>query len=181
MNNIRSFSNHSPVLADGAYIDPAATVIGKVSIGQDSSVWPGAVVRGDVNRISIGARSSVQDGSIVHVSRPKPGLPEGYPTIIEDEVTIGHGVVLHGCTIASQVLVGNRAVVMDGVHVESLVIIGANALVPPGKRLQSGYLYIGSPCKQARPLTDEERAHFRVSADNYVRLKETYLGMESDS
>lgn len=175
MPNIRPFGDHSPQLAEAVYIDPAATVIGKVSIGEHSSIWPGAILRGDVNHIVIGARSNVQDGSIIHVSRPTDKTPGGYPTLLEDEVTIGHGVVLHGCTIASQVLVGNRAVVMDGARLDRHVMVGANALVPPGKHLHSGYLYIGSPCKQARPLSDAERAGLAVSAENYVQLKNAYL------
>lgn len=176
MLNIRAFGEHRPTLEEGVYIDPAATVIGKVRMGAHSSVWPGAILRGDVNRIVIGARSNIQDGSIVHVSRPRSNAPEGYPTLLEEEVTIGHGVVLHGCVIGPQVLVGNRAVVMDGVVVERHVMIGANALVPPGKHLQSGYLYIGSPCKQARALSSEEIAGLATSASNYVALKDSYLG-----
>lgn len=176
MSNIRAFAEHSPTIAEGVYVDPAATVIGKVSLGAQVSVWPGAILRGDVNRIEVGARSNIQDGSIVHVSRPRTNTPDGYPTLLAEEVTIGHGVVLHGCIIDAQVLVGNRAVVMDGAHIESRVMIGANTLVPPGKRLQSGYLYMGSPCRQARPLTDSELAGLAVSAENYVQLKNIYLG-----
>ncbi|MGB5323970.1 MAG: gamma carbonic anhydrase family protein [Pseudomonadales bacterium] len=175
MPNIRPFGDHSPLLASAVYVDPAATVIGRVSIGEHSSVWPGAILRGDVNRIVIGARSNVQDGSIIHVSRPTSETPDGYPTLLEDEVTIGHGVVLHGCTVASQVLIGNRAVVMDGARLDRHVMVGANALVPPGKHLQSGYLYIGSPCKQVRALSDTEIASLAVSAENYVQLKNAYL------
>ncbi|NNL57572.1 MAG: gamma carbonic anhydrase family protein, partial [Pseudomonadales bacterium] len=100
MTNLRNYREHRPQLQQGVYIDPAATVIGKVQLDADSSVWPRAVLRGDVNHIAIGARSNIQDGCIVHVSRPKPGLPEGHPTQIGDDVTIGHGVILHGCTIA---------------------------------------------------------------------------------
>ncbi|MBT8140488.1 MAG: gamma carbonic anhydrase family protein [Gammaproteobacteria bacterium] len=174
MPNIRAFGQHSPSLAPDVYIDPAATVIGKVELGQQASVWPGAILRGDVNRIAVGARSNIQDGSIIHVSRPTAKQAEGYPTLLDDEVTIGHGVVLHGCRIESQVLVGNRAVVMDGAILQRHVMVGANALVPPGKLLQSGYLYIGSPCKQARPLSDAEIAGLATSANNYVELGKQY-------
>ena len=175
MKNLRNYQEHRPQLEQRVYIDPAATVIGKVQLGADSSVWPRAVLRGDVNRIAIGARSNVQDGCIVHVSRPKPGLPEGHATQIGEDVTIGHGVILHGCTIRNCVLVGNGAIVMDGATIESDVIVAAGALVPPGKTLHSGYLYVGSPCKQARPLSEQERQELVVSADNYVRLKNDYM------
>ncbi|NNC55040.1 MAG: gamma carbonic anhydrase family protein [Pseudomonadales bacterium] len=174
MTNIRAFGEHSPTVAQDAYIDAAATVIGKVVVNAQASVWPGAIVRGDVNHIVIGARSNVQDGSIIHVSRPTSTQPAGHPTTLDEEVTIGHGVVLHGCHIQSQALVGNRAVVMDGAVLEKHIIVGANALVPPGKHLQSGYLYIGSPCKQARPLSDSEIAGLATSASNYIALAAQY-------
>ena len=178
MQNLRKYRNHSPLLGERVYVDACATVIGCVKLGDDSSVWPRTVIRGDVNRVEIGARSNIQDGCIIHVSRPTPGLPQGWPTLLDDEVTIGHGVILHGCKISSRVLVGNAAVVMDGAEINENVIVGACALVPPGKKLASGFLYIGSPCKQARRLTDAEMAGLAVSADNYVRLKDEYLTQE---
>lgn len=175
MINIRAYKGILPQMGQGAYVDESAVVIGDVFLGADCSVWPQTLIRGDVNRIRIGKRSNIQDGSIIHVSRPKPGLPDGWPTLIDDEVTIGHGVILHGCSIAKHVLVGNGAVVMDGVEINKNVIVGATALVPPGKKLESGYLYIGSPCKQARRLTEDEIKGLAVSSDNYVRLKNDYL------
>ncbi len=175
MDNLREYRGCSPQLDKTVYVDPAATVIGDVHIGSHGSVWPGAIIRGDVNHIRIGSRTNIQDGSIIHVSRPKPGLPSGCPTLIDDNVTIGHGVILHGCTISSHVLVGNAAVVMDGAIIEKHVMVGANALVPPGKKLASGFLYIGSPCKAARRLSAQEVEGLQASADNYVVLKNEYL------
>jgi carbonic anhydrase/acetyltransferase-like protein (isoleucine patch superfamily) len=129
-------------------------VLGDVEIGEDSSVWPLTVVRGDMHRIRIGARTSVQDGSVLHITHAGPFNPDGFPLIIGDEVTIGHKVMLHGCTLGNRILVGMGSTIMDGAIVEDEVIIGAGSLVPPGKRLVSGYLYMGSPVKQARLLTD---------------------------
>lgn len=171
---IRSFDNHSPRLGERVLVDELALVTGDVALGDDSSVWPSAVVRGDIHQIRIGARTSIQDGTVVHVTHAGPYNPEGFPTTVGEDVTVGHNVTLHGCTIEDRVLVGMGAIVLDGAVVESEVVIAAGALVPPGKRLESGYLYVGSPVKQARPLTDEERSFFRYSAENYVRLKDRH-------
>ncbi len=179
---LRPYRQHTPTLGQRVWVDPAATVIGDVSIGDDSSVWPGAVVRGDMHRIRIGARTSIQDGSVLHITHAGPFNPEGFPLTIGDDVTVGHQACLHGCTIGNRVLVGIGATVLDGAVVEDEVVIGAGTLVPPGKRLESGYLYLGSPCKQARPLKNSEREFFLYSANNYVKLKDDYLGMaRSDS
>jgi carbonic anhydrase/acetyltransferase-like protein (isoleucine patch superfamily) len=172
---IRSYQGTTPSLGARVFIDSTALVIGDVQLGEDSSVWPFTVIRGDMHRIRIGARSSVQDGSVLHITHAGPFNPDGYPLIIGDEVTIGHKVTLHGCTLGNRILVGMGSIVMDGAVVEDEVIIGAGSLVPPGKRLESGYLYVGSPVKQARPLTDKERAFFSYSAANYVRLKDQHL------
>lgn len=172
---VRTFKGHTPQLAERVWIDPSAVVLGDVSLGADSSVWPMAVVRGDMHKIRIGARTSIQDGSVLHITHAGPFNPDGYPLIIGDDVTVGHKVTLHGCTLGNRVLVGMGAIVMDGAVVEDEVIIGAGSLVPPGKRLESGYLYVGSPVKQARPLTDKERSFFSYSAGNYVKLKAEYL------
>lgn len=172
---VRSYKNHQPVLARGVYIDPAACVIGDVQLGEDCSVWPGAVIRGDMHRIRIGARTSVQDNAVLHITHASEFNPEGWPLSIGSDVTIGHNACLHGCTIGDRVLIGIGAVVLDGVIVEDEVVIAAGSLVPPGKTLQSGFLYMGNPCRQARPLKDSERAFFRYSAQNYVKLKEHYL------
>lgn len=172
---IRSYQGMRPQLGARAFVDASAVVIGDVVLGEDASVWPMAVVRGDMHHIRIGARSSVQDGSVLHITHAGPFNPDGYPLLIGDEVTIGHNVTLHGCTLGNRILVGMGSIVMDGAVVEDEVVIGAGSLVPPGKRLQSGYLYVGSPVKQARPLSDKELAFFAYSATNYVKLKELHL------
>lgn len=173
--SIRPHQNKAPQLGEHVFVDPSAVLIGDIEIGADSSVWPLAVIRGDMQRIRIGARTSIQDGSVLHITHAGPFNPDGFPLTIGDEVTVGHKVILHGCTLGSRILVGMGAIVMDGAVVEDEVIIGAGSLVPPGKRLESGFLYVGSPAKQARPLTDKERGFFSYTAGNYVKLKDQYL------
>ncbi|MBI6924848.1 MULTISPECIES: gamma carbonic anhydrase family protein [Pseudomonas] len=172
---IRSFQQHHPKLGARVFVDRSAVVLGDVEIGEDSSVWPLVVVRGDMHRIRIGARTSVQDASVLHITHASPFNPDGFALIIGDEVTIGHKVMLHGCTLGNRILVGMGSTVMDGAIVEDEVIIGAASLVPPGKRLVSGYLYMGSPVRQVRLLNDQERAFFAYSAGNYVKLKDQHL------
>ena len=156
---IRTYRGVSPTLGPGAWVDPAALVIGDVALGADASIWPFVLVRGDVNRIRIGDRSNVQDGSILHVSRPYPGNDAGWATILGEDVVIGHKVALHGCTIADRVLVG---------------IIGAGSVVTPGKQLESGYLYVGNPARRSRELRPEEIARIPQMARDYVLLKNEY-------
>jgi carbonic anhydrase/acetyltransferase-like protein (isoleucine patch superfamily) len=172
---IRPYKNHTPVMGERVYVDPAAVVIGDVETGDDCSVWPCAVIRGDMHQIRIGHRTSVQDGAILHITHAGKFNEAGWPLIIGDDVTIGHSVNLHGCTIGDRVLVGIGSIVLDGAIVEDDVVIGAGTLVPPGKVLASGYMYMGSPCKQIRPLKESEKAYFTYSANNYVELKETFL------
>lgn len=172
---IRPHQNKHPQLGERVFVDSSAVLIGDIEIGADSSVWPLTVIRGDMHRIRIGARTSIQDGSVLHITHAGPFNPDGFPLTIGDEVTIGHKVILHGCTLGSRILVGMGAIVMDGAVVEDEVIIGAGSLVPPGKMLASGYLYVGSPAKQARPLTDKERSFFAYTAGNYVKLKDQHL------
>lgn len=172
---VRNFEQHSPVLGERVFVDTTAVVIGNVHIGADSSVWPMTVIRGDIHSIRIGERSSIQDGSVLHVTHDGPYSPGGHPCVVGNDVTIGHRVMLHGCTIHDRVLVGMGATVMDGAVVESEVIIGAGSLVPPGKRLESGYLYVGSPVRRARALTDEEKSFFTYTAGKYCELKDRYL------
>jgi carbonic anhydrase/acetyltransferase-like protein (isoleucine patch superfamily) len=160
--NLRKYQNHTPQLGKGAFVDRSAVVIGDVEIGEDSSVWPLTVIRGDMHRIRIGARTSVQDGCVLHITHAGPFNPDGFPLLIGDDVTIAHKVMLHGCTVGSRVLIGMGSIVMDGAVVEDDVIIGAGSLVPPGKRLESGFLYVGSPVKQIRPLTDKEQRLFHL-------------------
>ncbi len=172
---IRSFQQFTPQLGERVFVDSSAVVLGDVEIGDDSSVWPLAVIRGDMHSIRIGQRSSVQDGCVLHITHAGPFNPGGYPLTIGDDVTIGHKVVLHGCEIGSRVLLGMGSIVMDGAVIEDEVVLGAGSLVPPGKRLQRGHLYVGSPVKQVRPLSEKELSYFRYSADNYVRLKDQHL------
>jgi len=173
--NIRSHAGQHPRIAVGVYIDPASVVIGDVEIGEGSSVWPMTVIRGDIHRIRIGARTSVQDGSVLHVTHAGPYNPDGFPLIIGDDVTIGHKVMLHGCTIGDRILIGMAAVIMDGAVVHNEVIVGAGTLVPPGKVLESGYLYLGNPARRVRALTDKELKYFHYTARRYSDLAAEYL------
>ena len=176
--SIRIYNKTLPQCGSRAFIDPSAVVIGDVHLGDDCSVWPNAVIRGDMHRIRIGARTSVQDGSVLHITHASSFNPDGYPLTIGDDVTIGHQVLLHGCSIGSRVLIGMASIVMDGARIDDEVILGAGSLVSPGKHLQSGYLYVGRPAQQVRALTEQERAFFAYTAGNYVRLKDEYLAQE---
>lgn len=174
-DNIRSHRGMTPTLGARVYIDPAATVIGNTTLGDDVSVWPGAVIRGDMHSITIGNRSNVQDNAVLHISHASDFNPGGWPLTIGDDVIVGHGAILHGCTLGNRILVGNGAIVNDGVIVEEEVMIGSGCVVPPGKVLESGYLYVGAPAKQVRVLTEKEKQFFRYSPSNYVKLKDQYL------
>ncbi|KJV45657.1 gamma carbonic anhydrase family protein [Acinetobacter indicus] len=173
--NIRPYLDTHPQIDDSCYIDPMGVVIGDVVLGENVSVWPFAVIRGDVNSIRIGNNSNVQDHAMLHVSHKNADKPDGSPLIIGEDVTIGHHVTLHGCTIGNRVLVGINTIILDDVIVEDDVMIGAGSLVPPRKRLESGYLYVGSPVQKVRPLTDKEKAFLPYSAQNYVKVSRNYL------
>jgi len=170
----RSFEGRMPSLGKGAYVDETALVIGDVVIGDDASVWPGAVVRGDIHFIRIGARTNIQDGSVLHVTHDSPFSRGGHPLVVGDRVTVGHGVILHGCIVGDLCLVGMGSVVMDGVQVGAGTILGAGSLVPPGKTLEGGYLWVGRPARRVRPLADAERSYLAYAAEHYVRLKDRY-------
>ena len=172
---LRIYRGILPSVADSAYVDPAAVVIGDVEIGADSSVWPGAVIRGDVQRIRIGARSNVQDGGIVHVTHDGPYTPGGFPTLIGDDVTIGHAAVIHACTLEDCCLIGMHATVLDGAVVQKHAFVGAGAVVSPGKTVGSGELWLGNPARMVRRLTDTQIQQLQYSAEHYVRLKNEYL------
>lgn len=171
----RPYKGILPTLGERVFIDDAAVVIGDVVLGDDTSVWPCAVIRGDMHRIRVGARTSVQDNVVLHTTHASDFNAEGWPLTIGDDVTIGHGACLHGCTVGNEVLVGIGATVLDGVVVEDRVMIAAGSLVPPNKHLESGYLYVGNPCKRARPLNDSELAFFKYTTKNYSNLKDEYL------
>lgn len=172
---LQSFRGITPHLGQNVYVADTATLIGDVSVGHDVSFWPQTVVRGDVNRIEIGTETNIQDGSILHVTQRTEQNPQGYPLIIGSGVTVGHRVILHGCHIGDLCLIGMGAIIMDGVIVEAEVMIGAGSLVSPGKRLNSGWLYVGSPARAVRPLKPEERDYLRFSKDGYLRLKNQYM------
>jgi carbonic anhydrase/acetyltransferase-like protein (isoleucine patch superfamily) len=172
--NIRPFRNIHPTLGARVFVDPAAVVIGRVSLGDDVSVWPCAVIRGDVNDISIGARSNIQDGSVLHVTSPYAEQPTGIPLTIGEDVTVGHGVILHACAIGNFCLIGMGATVLDGAVLGDYVFVGAGAVVTPGKKLERG-LYIGSPARRVRDLTEREIEELHESSQHYVELKDQYL------
>lgn len=171
---LRPYKNVLPKIAGKTYIDDSAVVIGDVEIGEDSSVWPLCVIRGDVNRIRIGSRTNVQDGTIIHVTHQSKDYP-GFGTTVGDDVTIGHRVTLHGCTVESLCLIGMGTTILDGAIVRSHVLLGAGSLVTEGKDLEGGYLWVGRPAKKVRELTDAELKWFGYSAQHYRRLKDDYL------
>ena len=171
---VSSYLDTSPELGEGVYLHDTAQVIGDVRIGRDSSVWCNTVLRGDVNRITIGECSNVQDFAMGHVSHKNAAKPDGSPLVIGNYVTIGHSVILHGCEIGDECLIGMGSIVMDDVVVKKHVMIGAGSLVSPGKVLESGYLYVGRPVKRVRKLTDEEIAYLKYSAEHYVRVKNNH-------
>lgn len=173
--NTRSLGNLAPELANTTWVHDMAVVIGDVKMGDDCSVWPMAVIRGDMHSIRIGDRVSVQDGAILHITHSGPETGDGFPLTIGSDVTIGHQVCLHGCTLGNEILVGIGSTILDGAVVQDQVVIGAGTLVPPGKTLESGFLYIGAPAKKARPLSDKELAYFKYTAANYAKLKNQYM------
>jgi carbonic anhydrase/acetyltransferase-like protein (isoleucine patch superfamily) len=171
---IREFEQKKPKIAATAFIDPMALVIGDVTIGECSSLWPMVVVRGDVHRILIGHHTNIQDGTIIHVAHASEYQKKGFSTKVGNYITVGHQVVLHGCTIEDECLIGIGARVLDGAVVEHHTMVGAGSLVPPGKILESGYLWLGVPVRKARQLTEAEMAFFKYSAEHYCELKERY-------
>lgn len=173
---IKTYQDTTPTLGERVFVDDSALVVGDVGIGDDSSIWPMTVARGDVNRITIGSRTNIQDGSVLHVTHPHHQHPDGFDLHVGDNVTVGHKVILHGCIIEGHCLIGMGSIIMDGAVVQSRVLVGAGSLVAPGKILQSGYLYLGSPVKKVRPLSDEETAWIDYSATHYVNLKNRYIG-----
>lgn len=175
---IRKFLNKTPQIGDNVFIDEMAVVLGDVKIGEDSSVWPMTVIRGDVHSIRIGCRTNIQDGSVLHVTHDSDYVPGGFPLIIGDDVTVGHRAILHACTVGNRCLIGMGSTVLDGAIIKDDVMIGANALVTPGKVLESGFLYVGSPVKQVRKLTDAEMVFLRYSAKSYVDFKNQHLNKE---
>lgn len=178
---LRPYKDLFPQQGQRVMIDASSVVIGDVRIADDVGIWPLVAIRGDVNYVQIGARSNIQDGSVLHVTHKSSYNPQGNPLIIGEDVTVGHKVMLHGCTIGNRVLVGMGSILLDGVVIEDDVMIGAGSLVPQNKRLEKGYLYLGSPVKQIRPLTSEELAGLKYSANNYVKWKDDYLAQDNQT
>lgn len=174
-SSVSPYNSVHPQLAPGAWVHARATVIGEVSLGENASVWPGAVLRGDVNSIRIGAGTNIQDNSVLHVSHKTAADPMGGPLVIGARVTVGHSVILHACTIEDECLIGMGSIILDRALVRKHVLLGAGSLVPEGKVLESGYLYLGSPAKKVRELTPEEMAYFNYSAEHYIKLMQSYL------
>ena len=165
---IRPHGEHVPRIPESAFVAETALIVGDVEIGEQSSVWFGAVVRGDVNRIRIGARTNIQDMTVIHVTGGT------HPTTIGDDVTVGHRVVLHGCTVKDRCLVGIGAIVMDGAEIGPDAMVGAGALVPPGMVVPPGTLVVGAPAKVKRELSPDEVAYFRKSAQSYAAYAARY-------
>ncbi|UCC14068.1 MAG: gamma carbonic anhydrase family protein [Gammaproteobacteria bacterium] len=173
--NIRGYRKFRPQLGSRVYVDPSAVVIGRVEAGDDVSFWPTAVARGDVNEIRIGARTNIQDGTVLHVTHDGPYSPGGMPLLIGDDVTVGHQVTLHACTIGNRCLIGMQSCVMDGAVLEDEVLLGAGSLVTPGQSLSAASLYRGRPARRVRGLEPRELEMLGYMSAHYVRLKDEYL------
>jgi carbonic anhydrase/acetyltransferase-like protein (isoleucine patch superfamily) len=173
--SVRPYRGIRPEVGRGVWIDPAATVIGRVTIGDDASLWPGVIVRGDVNWISIGARTNIQDGAVLHVGSSRLAGGDGIPCIVGEECSIGHAAVVHACTLGRRCLVGMGAILMDGAVAGDECIIGAGALVTAGTVIPPRTLWVGSPARERRALEPNEIAFLAESAAHYVALKDDYL------
>ena len=174
--NIRPYLGQLPTLGERVYVDRTASVIGDVVLDDDVSLWPGTVVRGDVNFIRIGARTNLQDGCVVHVSHDGPHAKlGGFATVIGADVTIGHNAIVHACMIEDAALIGMGAIVLDGAIVRKHGFVGAGALIAPGREVGPGELWLGNPAKKVRMLSDAEIQALYYSAQHYVGLKDRYL------
>ena len=171
---IRSFRGVTPRIGENSYIDESAVVIGDVEMGDNCSVWPLTVIRADINKIRIGNNTNIQDGSVLHVTHQGPFSPDGAELHIGDQVTVGHKVLLHGFRIGNQCLIGMGSIVTDNAVIEDRVMIGSGSLVPPNKVLESGYLYLGNPVVQKRPLSEREIEFLSYVSEHYVLMKESY-------
>jgi carbonic anhydrase/acetyltransferase-like protein (isoleucine patch superfamily) len=165
-----AFEGRAPRIDPSAFVAPGARLIGDIEIGPESSIWYNCVLRGDVNRIRIGARSNIQDGSVVHVDSPREGGKSGFPTIIGDDVLIGHLAMVHGCILHDRAFVGLGAIVMDGCEIESGAMLAAGALLTPGRRIPAGQLWAGRPAKYVRDLSEAELAGQQLGVAHYVDL-----------
>lgn len=172
---IRPYLDAWPRLGERVYVDPAACVIGDVVLGDDASVWPGAVLRGDVHSIRVGARTNIQDGAILHVTHAGPYTGEGFACVVGDDVTVGHAAVIHACTIGDACLIGMHATVLDGAIVKKHGFVAAGAVVGPGKVVGEGELWMGNPARLTRVLGPAQIEQLYYSAAHYVKLKDRYL------
>ncbi len=173
--NVRSFQGINPTIASSAYIDESCVIIGDVTIGADSSVWPTVVIRGDVHKVTIGVRTNIQDGSVLHVTADNQFNPGGHALTIGNGVTIGHRAILHACTVEDFALIGMSATVLDGAIIKAKALIGAGSVIAPGKVIEGGYLWLGTPAKKIRELTEKELAYLEFSAQHYIDLKNKYM------
>ncbi len=175
MTAVRTLGDWKPQIGKGVFVDPSAVVSGQVILGDEVSVWPQVSIRGDLLPIIIGARTNIQDGSILHTTQKSSYNPEGFALNIGEDVTVGHGVILHGCTIGNFCLVGMGSIVLDGAVLQDEVFLGAGSLVPPGKILEASYLYFGNPVKKVRLLNEDEKHFLRFSAQGYLENKDLHL------
>lgn len=175
MNPIRKLNDWSPQMGQGVFVDPSAVVSGQVFLSDEVSVWPQVSIRGDLLPITIGMRTNIQDGSILHTTQKSNYNPDGFPLTIGDDVTVGHGVILHGCSIGNLCLIGMGSIVLDGAILQDEVFLGAGSLVPPGKILEGGHLWLGNPVKKIRPLNEDELRFLRFSAKKYLESKDLHL------
>lgn len=165
---IAALNGKSPRIHDSAFIAPGCRIVGDVEIGPDASVWYNCVIRGDANRVVIGARTNIQDGTVVHCDSPKPKRPEGFATIIGEDVLIGHLAMVHGCVLEDRAFVGLGAIVMDGCRIESDAMLAAGAMLTQGKVIQSRQMWMGRPAAYARDLTDVALAEMQAGVKGYV-------------
>ena len=172
---IRSFEDYTPEIDESAFVDDSAVVTGNVVIGADSSVWPMCSIRGDIHSIRIGERTNIQDGSILHVTHDSEFAPGGNALSIGSDVTVGHNAVVHACTVEDMCLIGMGSVILDGAIVRKGAMVGAGSLVSPGKEIEGGYLWLGSPARRARELTEKEKAFLQYSSSHYVDLKNRHM------
>lgn len=175
---IRTFEGIEPKIHPTAWVDETALVIGKVTIGADSSIWPMCALRGDIHNITIGERTNIQDGSVLHVTHTgeDSAYPQGAPLIIGNGVIVGHGAMLHGCILEDECLVGIGAKIMDNAVIRRHALVAAGAVVGPGKDIEGGYIWMGNPARKGRRLTDKELEYFENSANYYVNLKNRHQG-----
>ena len=166
--SIISIGGKTPRIDDSAFIAPGCRIIGDVTIGPEASIWYNCVIRAEVNRIVIGARSNIQDGSVVHCDGPMPGMPDGFPTIIGEDVLVGHNVMLHGCTLYDRAFVGLSATVMNGAVIEGDGMLAAGAMLTQGKRIEARQLWAGSPARFVRDLDDAAVMGMRIGVAHYV-------------